>query len=175
MKTVGKHFPGHGFVSDDSHIDKPIDTRNMQELVKDFAVFSQVNVDAIMPAHIVFPEVDKKPACFSSIWLKNILKKKLKFKGCVLSDDLSMQGALFFENINDRVNEALGNGCDMVLICNNEKLVDEVLINKKNYSTVDKLESMKLNVEKFNSASVEDKKIEIKEFLKWSNHLKKDY
>ncbi|SFV66174.1 Beta N-acetyl-glucosaminidase [hydrothermal vent metagenome] len=164
MKTVGKHFPGHGFVVADSHIAQPIDTREISELEKDFEVFSKVSIDAIMPAHIIFPKVDDKPACFSSVWLKNILRNQLKFKGCVFSDDLSMQGALFYKDINQRVDEALKNGCDMVLICNNEKMVDEVLNNKKEYQKNDNLLEMRLKNNKISVNLFDKERKKIKEF-----------
>jgi beta-N-acetylhexosaminidase len=165
MKTVGKHFPGHGFVAGDSHIDKPIDTRNFAELEKDYQVFSQVDIDAIMPAHIIFPKVDDKPVGFSSIWLNDILRDKLNFKGCIFSDDLSMQGALFFEDISTRVIESLKSGCDMALICNNEQLVDEFLDKNSDLSISGKLKIMALNIKQFNQVKMEQQKDRIKELI----------
>jgi beta-N-acetylhexosaminidase len=165
MKTVGKHFPGHGFVAGDSHIDKPIDSRDFVELEKDYQVFSQVDIDAIMPAHIIFPKVDDKPVGFSSIWLNDILRDKLNFKGCIFSDDLSMQGALFFEDISTRVIESLKSGCDMALICNNEQLVDEFLDKNNDLAISGKLKMMALNIKQFNQVKVEQQKDRIKELI----------
>lgn len=128
MKCVGKHFPGHGFVAADSHLDLPIDERSMAEIERDLSVFSHLNdkLDAIMPAHVVYSQVDDKPAGFSKIWLDK-LRQDLGFKGIIFSDDLSMQGAHFIENINERVQVSLDSGCDMVLICNHPELVVQVI------------------------------------------------
>ncbi len=165
MKTVGKHFPGHGFVAGDSHLVKPIDKRPREALEKDWQPFTQVNIDAVMPAHIIFPDIDNKPVGFSSIWLKDILRDKLNFKGCVFSDDLSMQGALFFDNISSRVLESLNNGCDMALICNNPDLVDEFLSKNSHLSYSEKLKIMPLDEKKFQSSTVEQDKTTIKDLL----------
>lgn len=165
MKTVGKHFPGHGFVAGDSHLVKPIDKRTRDELEKDWQPFTQVSVDAIMPAHIVFPEVDDKPVGFSAIWLKNILRDKLNFKGCVFSDDLSMQGALFFDDITSRVLESLKNGCDMALICNNPDLVDEFLSKNCHLLNSEKLKMMSLDDRQFELVTIKKEKATIKELL----------
>ncbi|WP_428087584.1 beta-N-acetylhexosaminidase [Candidatus Thioglobus sp.] len=143
MKCVGKHFPGHGFVAADSHLDLPIDDRPMIELTPDMAPFKELigqGLDAVMPAHIIYPQVDKNPAGFSSKWIKQILQKQLGFGGVIFSDDLSMQGAFFIKNIHDRVRVSLDSGCDMVLICNHPKMVDEVIDN--DWGESEKLESM---------------------------------
>ncbi|SMM97778.1 Beta N-acetyl-glucosaminidase [uncultured Candidatus Thioglobus sp.] len=128
MKCVGKHFPGHGFVVADSHLDLPIDERSMDEIERDLSVFSRLNdkLDGIMPAHVVYPQVDDKPAGFSKIWLDK-LRQDLNFKGVIFSDDLSMQGAHFIKNITERVQVSLDSGCDIVLICNHPELVAQVI------------------------------------------------
>jgi beta-N-acetylhexosaminidase len=130
MKCVGKHFPGHGYVAADSHLDLPIDDRSMIELTPDMSPFKELvaqGLDAVMPAHIVYSQVDDKPAGFSEKWIKQILQEQLGFGGVVFSDDLSMQGAFFIENIVDRVRVSLESGCDMVLICNHPEMVEDVI------------------------------------------------
>jgi beta-N-acetylhexosaminidase len=120
MPVVAKHFPGHGFATADSHLELPVDNREMSEVENDILPYKNLieKLDYIMPAHIIYPKVDDKPASFSSIWLKDILRKKLQFTGKVISDDLSMMGAKIYPSIQERVKFALKNGNDMVLICN---------------------------------------------------------
>ena len=130
MKCVGKHFPGHGHVALDSHLDLPIDERPMNEIRHDILCFKGLinqGLDAVMPAHVLYPEVDNKPPGFSSKWIKDILHTQLGFSGVVFSDDLSMQGATFIKDIVERVKVSLESGCDMVLICNHPELVAEVI------------------------------------------------
>jgi len=130
MKCVGKHFPGHGYVELDSHKDFPIDERPMSEIRNDMLCFKELinhGLDAIMPAHILYPQVDEKPSVFSSKWIKDILKVQLGFSGLVFSDDLSMQGAHFIKDITERVQVSLESGCDMVLICNHPELIEKVI------------------------------------------------
>ena len=146
MKCVGKHFPGHGYVSLDSHLDLPIDDRPAKEVYQDMATFKGLvdeGLDAVMPAHVIYSKVDDKPAGFSNVWIEDILKNKLGFDGVVFSDDLSMQGALFIENIKDRVKISLDSGCDMVLICNHPEMLLEVI--DQEWGLNEKLQSMKGN------------------------------
>ncbi len=143
MKCVGKHFPGHGFVTADSHLDLPTDDRPMSDLLQDMEPFQGLinhGLDALMPAHVVYTQVDDKPAGFSSKWIKDILQNQLKFKGVIFSDDLSMQGAHFIKDITDRVKTSLDSGCDMVLICNHPELVTQII--DKNWDVSEKLQSM---------------------------------
>ncbi|WP_246260823.1 beta-N-acetylhexosaminidase [Candidatus Ruthia endofausta] len=144
MKCVGKHFPGHGFVTADSHLDLPIDDRPMSDLLQDMEPFQGLinhGLDALMPAHVVYTQVDDKPAGFSSKWIKDILQNQLKFKGVIFSDDLSMQGAHFIKDITDRVKTSLNSGCDMVLVCNHPELVTQII--DKDWGVVsEKLQSM---------------------------------
>jgi beta-N-acetylhexosaminidase len=129
MKSVGKHFPGHGFVKADSHLDLPIDNRTISEINKDLYVFAKSveKLDGIMPAHVLYPQVDNMPAGFSKIWIQNILRTKLGFEGVIFSDDLSMIGAHSIGDIKTRVQTSIMAGCDMVLICNHPELVDEII------------------------------------------------
>jgi beta-N-acetylhexosaminidase len=131
MAATGKHFPGHGSVAPDSHINLPIDERSLTEIEQDdiipFQKLIPKYLDSIMPAHIVFPKIDDKPVCFSEHWLQDILRKDLHFDGVIFSDDLSMEGAKIINGCFERVSLALKAGCDMILICNDRDSVEEVL------------------------------------------------
>lgn len=126
MKATGKHFPGHGSVKVDSHIDLPIDNRQRSDIEKfdilPFKHLIQANkVDALMPAHIIFPEIDEQAVGFSSYWLQKILRKGLGFNGVIFSDDLSMEGASCVGGYIERAEAAQQAGCDMLLLCNNRE------------------------------------------------------
>lgn len=131
MEATGKHFPGHGAVVADSHLDLPIDNRPYADIYsEDILPFERMihyGLAAIMPAHVVYTDVDQKPACFSSQWLQQILRNDLGFQGVIFSDDLSMGGAESMGSYEDRARSALQAGCDMVLVCNNPDGRDEVL------------------------------------------------
>ncbi len=128
MSAVGKHFPGHGHVRADSHLELPVDDRRYEDIELDdlvpFARLIRAGLPAIMPAHIVYRRVDSRPAGFSSVWLKRILREGLRFDGLVFSDDLSMEGARAMGGIAERTEAALDAGCDMVLVCNDPAAVD---------------------------------------------------
>ena len=122
MASVGKHFPGHGSISEDSHVEKPIDKRILNEIEnKDLIPFKELinDLDGIMTAHILFPEVDKSVTTFSKIWLSEILKEKLNFKGMIFSDDLNMEGANEGKSFYLKAEKAIKAGCEMILVCNN--------------------------------------------------------
>lgn len=131
MHTVGKHFPGHGFVRADSHLEIPVDERSYTDIeLCDLIPFRQMinfGLSAVMPAHVIYPKVDPNPAGFSKVWLKDILRGELGFEGCIFSDDLSMEGATVAGGIVQRAEAALQAGCDMVLVCNRPDLADELL------------------------------------------------
>jgi len=133
MQAVGKHFPGHGFVVADSHVSIPIDEREFDQIAQnDMQPFRQMideGLAAIMPAHVIYPKVDDKPAGFSSKWLQKVLRERLGFNGVIFSDDLSMEGASVGGDVTTRCLAALNAGCDMVLLCNRPDLVDELLDN----------------------------------------------
>ncbi len=131
MAATAKHFPGHGSVELDSHLALPTDLRALPEIMADdmrvFKAMIGANVDAIMPAHIVFPAIDAMPVGFSSIWLQDILRTQLKFSGVIISDDLMMKATDPFGNITTRTQKALDAGCDLILICNDREAVSSVL------------------------------------------------
>lgn len=125
MANCGKHFPGHGFVKADSHTDVPLDRRGLKAiLAEDAAPYQWLNtaLSSVMPAHVIYPKVDARPAGFSSRWLNEILRRQLGFGGAIFSDDLSMAGARLIDGREVSYTEAgiaaLNAGCDMVLLCN---------------------------------------------------------
>ncbi|MFP3873263.1 MAG: beta-N-acetylhexosaminidase [Thiohalophilus sp.] len=132
MAATGKHFPGHGAVAADSHKAVPVDSRDYHDIYnQDILPFRRMigyGLSAIMPAHIIYDQVDQLPAGFSSIWLKQVLRERLRFQGVIFSDDLDMEGAsVAGEQYSDRAGSALQAGCDMVLVCNNRAAAVEVL------------------------------------------------
>ncbi len=130
MATTGKHFPGHGAVLADSHVESPIDERD-DVFDQDMAIFKhQIEhnlLDAMMPAHVIYPHYDANPASASAFWLKQILREKLKFNGVIFSDDLSMSGAHVLGSPFERCQKALLAGCDMLLLCNDRKATVDVI------------------------------------------------
>lgn len=125
MASCGKHFPGHGFVKADSHTEIPVDKRSLKVILADDAApygWLSATLDSVMPAHVIYPKVDTRPAGFSARWLGDILRGRLRFNGAVFSDDLSMAGARLIDGREVSYTEAavtaLNAGCDLVLLCN---------------------------------------------------------
>jgi beta-N-acetylhexosaminidase len=125
MANCGKHFPGHGHVTADSHTDIPVDRRSLKALLSDDAApygWLSTSLASVMPAHVVYDKVDSRPAGFSKRWLQDILRAQLRFGGAIFSDDLSMTGARQLDgrelSYTEAALAALQAGCDMVLLCN---------------------------------------------------------
>lgn len=130
MASCGKHFPGHGWPTADSHIAVPLDERRRAEIVKQDAApyhWLGVALAAVMPAHVIYPRIDHRPAGFSRRWIKGVLRRQFGFTGAVFSDDLSMEGASVAGGIVARGQAALDAGCDFILACNDPGSADELL------------------------------------------------
>lgn len=126
MACCGKHFPGHGWAEADSHVAIPVDERPLDQLAADLMPYRQLKLDAVMPAHVIYPRVDSRPAGFSPVWL-GMLRKQLGFDGVVFSDDLSMEGASVVGGIVERADAAWTAGCDMLPVCNSPDAVGQLL------------------------------------------------
>ena len=124
--ACGKHFPGHGWVEADSHVAIPIDERTLAEIEIDMQPYALLKLDAVMPAHVIYPKVDARPAGFSPVWISK-LRNDYHFDGVIFSDDLSMEGASVAGDIVARANAAWAAGCDMLLVCNAPDSVGELL------------------------------------------------
>lgn len=134
MAAVGKHFPGHGAVKEDSHVAIPVDDRHYdliyQQDIQPYRKLVRENLAAIMPAHVIYSKVDPKPAGFSRRWLQDILRHQLQFQGVIFSDDLNMHGAsVAGDKFSDRASAAIEAGCDIALVCNNRAGAIEILDN----------------------------------------------
>lgn len=126
MGSCGKHFPGHGWVEADSHVAIPVDERGLKALQEDIRPYRELPLDAVMPAHVIYPEVDDKSSGFSDKW-HGYLRNNVKFYGVVFSDDLSMEGASVVGDTLARVEAAYRAGCDMLLVCNAPDKAGDVL------------------------------------------------
>ena len=128
MGCCGKHFPGHGWVAADSHVAVPVDERSLAEMAPDMQPYRHLKLDAVMPAHVIYPRVDSRPAGFSPVWI-GILRRDFEFDGVIFSDDLSMQGASVAGGIVQRAQAAWTAGCDVLLVCNAPDSVADLLEN----------------------------------------------
>ncbi|QFT54642.1 beta-N-acetylhexosaminidase [Microbulbifer sp. THAF38] len=138
MASTGKHFPGHGHVLEDSHVELPQDERTLERVMDSDALpFIELigigELDAVMPAHIRFVNIDSQPVGFSRYWLRDILRGRLGFNGVIFSDDLSMEGAGVAGGYGERVRAALEAGCDMGVVCNNRAGALESLAGLQNF------------------------------------------
>lgn len=131
MAAVGKHFPGHGSIAEDSHIAHPVDRRALETIEREdlrpFLALIERYVPALMAAHVIYPAVDSLPAGFSPVWITRMLREQWRYQGAVFTDDLTMAAAEAGGEIEARVDAALVAGCDMALICNHPDWVDRVL------------------------------------------------
>src|SRR5574343_347358 len=130
MGAVGKHFPGHGAVEADSHVAIPVDERSFDAVwAEDIQPFLALapRLGGVMPAHVIFRQIDPRPAGFSPFWIGEVLRQRLGFAGVVFSDDLTMEGASVAGDILARAEAAYGAGCDMVLVCNRPDLAAQLL------------------------------------------------
>jgi beta-N-acetylhexosaminidase len=125
MGNCGKHFPGHGYVKADSHVAIPVDRRGLKAiLVEDARPFEWLSstLSAVMPAHVIYPKVDARPAGFSARWLNGILRGRLGFAGAIFSDDLSMEAGRYIDGhllgFGEAALAALQAGCDLPMLCN---------------------------------------------------------
>jgi beta-N-acetylhexosaminidase len=141
MGAVGKHFPGHGYAEADSHVAVPRDERKFTEIAKKdlvpFRATIEAGLAAVMPAHVIYSQVDQEPAGYSKHWLQEVLRGKLGFQGIIFSDDLSMEGASVAGGVPERARAALAAGCDMVLLCNDPAGQEVLLDSLKEVPLVD--------------------------------------
>jgi len=137
MQATGKHFPGHGSIAADSHIQMPVDQRNLLEIEQEdlypFKYLVNSGIHALMIAHVIYTEADSNPAGFSSFWMKDILREQLGFQGAIFSDDLSMEGAAIAGDYVQRAYSSLQAGCDMILVCNNRDAALDVADSLSDY------------------------------------------
>ena len=179
MQGVGKHFPGHGYIKADTHLETAIDSRLFDEIRNsDMRVFEsliKVGLFGVMPSHVIYSACDSRPSGLSSFWLQEQLRESLGFNGAIFSDDMSMNAAvLCSDNITDRVLMALNAGCDMVLVCNSPNDVDSLLDNldwNVRQNSVSRLLNMKLNFEKnkvtiYDGSSLKEVQVFIKNITK---------
>lgn len=131
MAAIGKHFPGHGAVAADSHLELPEDLRDFDDIersdLRPFRALLDAGLGGIMMAHIRYPKVCADVAGYSQFWIRQLLREQMHFEGAVFSDDLAMAGAAVCEHFSDRAEAALNAGCDVLLICNQRQGAIEII------------------------------------------------
>ncbi len=147
MSATGKHFPGHGGVFEDSHLEAPIDNRELEELfekdLKPYIVLKDI-LSGVMTAHLTYPKIDSEAVSFSYFWLTTFMREQIGFKGVIFSDDLSMKGADIVGSYSEKARKSLEAGCDMLIVCNNRQGAKEVadFLTKNNISKISKIQTM---------------------------------
>jgi beta-N-acetylhexosaminidase len=134
MAGVGKHFPGHGYIAADSHLELPVDERDLESIrARDLEPFRALGsrLAGVMAAHVLYPQVDAQPAGFSRRWIRTILREQLGYAGAVVSDDLGMAGAACAGSLEERAQAAFAAGCDLVLACTPDDA--DVVISRLSY------------------------------------------
>ncbi|WP_144208925.1 beta-N-acetylhexosaminidase [Shewanella donghaensis] len=169
MAAVGKHFPGHGSVKADTHVAMAEDTRSKEVIFNhDMQPFKQLIADkqlnGVMPAHVVYSQIDPNPAGFSTYWLQDVLRTQLQFDGVIFSDDLGMKGASFAGDYIGRAQAALSAGCNMILVCNDPEGVKTLLTE---FSWPEKLSEFKSAIAL--KADIEQVMLALAEPLRWEN------
>ena len=128
MVATLKHFPGHGSVPEDTHFDVAVDDRSLDELrandLVPFVAGIDAGADAVMMAHVSYPQVAPEPAGYSPRWIGDILRGEMKFRGVVFSDDIGMAAAHSAGGTKARVEAHLDAGCDVVLVCHPQMVED---------------------------------------------------
>ncbi|MEO7385302.1 MAG: beta-N-acetylhexosaminidase [Gammaproteobacteria bacterium] len=136
MVAVAKHFPGHGYVVADSHLDLPLDPRTQSELYDDVQPYGRLirqGVNGIMLAHVRYPQVDSEVASLSPYWIRTVLRGELAYGGVIFSDDLSMNALASEGDVAERARRTLAAGADMALICNDPDGADATLDALRDY------------------------------------------
>ena len=128
MAATLKHFPGHGSVPEDTHFDAAVDDRPLVDMegadLLPFVAGIDAGADAVMMAHVTYPQVAPEPAGYSPFWIGEVLRGRMGFRGVVFSDDIGMAAAHSAGGIGGRVHAHLDAGCDVVLVCHVQMVED---------------------------------------------------
>lgn len=146
LSATGKHFPGHGAVTADSHVELPIDRRQKPALDADLLPFKTLmaeGLESIMMAHVRYTAIDPLPASLSSRWIRGLIRREWKYNGAIFCDDLSMGGAAVAGSLEERAHLALEAGCDMIPVCNDRVGAQRVIESLRDYK-INRLSSARL-------------------------------
>ena len=147
--ACGKHFPGHGDTSKDSHLELPtvpVSRTRLDEIeLQPFRHAIQNGLQAMMTAHVHYPALDPTyPATLSSTILSDLLRQELGFSGVILSDDLEMRAILNYDTVGKAAIRSLQAGADMLLICKSRELATETFGALHKAVATHELDSMKI-------------------------------
>jgi len=135
MHAVAKHFPEHGGVAEDTHVERPVDRRELADLeladLRPYARLIGAGLSGVMMSHVVYPAVAPEPASLSRRWVHDILRDRYGFQGAVIADDLSMDAASVAGLVPERVRRALAAGCDLAPVCNDRAAVAALLAGRE--------------------------------------------